>query len=33
MATATEVENRFGEFTEKARHAPMTVEKRGVSMW
>ena len=29
MATATEVKNRFGEFMEKARHAPVTVEKTG----
>ncbi len=29
MATATEVKNRFGEFIEKARHEPVTVEKTG----
>ncbi len=29
MATATEVKNHFGEFMEKARHAPITVEKTG----
>ena len=29
MATATEVKNRFGEYLEKARHAPVTVEKTG----
>ncbi len=29
MATATEVKNRFGEFMEKARHEPITVEKTG----
>lgn len=29
MATATEVKNRFGEFMEKARHEPVTVEKTG----
>ncbi|MGI4788031.1 MAG: type II toxin-antitoxin system Phd/YefM family antitoxin [Janthinobacterium lividum] len=29
MASATEVKNRFGEFMEKARHAPVTVEKTG----
>ena len=29
MATATEVKNRFGEFLEKARHAPVMVEKTG----
>ncbi len=29
MATATEVKNRFGEFMEKARHTPVTVEKTG----
>ena len=29
MASATEVKNRFGEFMEKARHEPITVEKTG----
>ncbi len=29
MPTATEVKNHFGEFIEKARHAPVTVEKTG----
>ena len=29
MATATEVKNRFGEYLEKARHQPVTVEKTG----
>lgn len=29
MATATEVKNRFGEYLEKARHAPVIVEKTG----
>lgn len=29
MASATEVKNRFGEFMEKARHTPVTVEKTG----
>ncbi len=29
MASATEVKNRFGEFMEKARHEPVTVEKTG----
>ena len=29
MASATEVKNRFGEYLEKARHAPVTVEKTG----
>jgi prevent-host-death family protein len=29
MASATEVKNRFGEFMEKARHGPVTVEKTG----
>ena len=29
MATATEVENRFEEFLEKARHEPVRVEQAG----
>ncbi len=29
MASATEVKNRSGEFMEKARHEPVTVEKTG----
>ena len=29
MASATEVKNRFGEYLEKARHQPVTVEKTG----
>ena len=30
-ASATEVKNHFGEYLEKARHAPVTVEKAGRS--
>lgn len=29
MTSATEAKNRFGEFMEKARHEPVTVEKTG----
>ena len=29
MASATEVKNRFGEYLEKARQQPVTVEKTG----
>jgi prevent-host-death family protein len=29
MASATEAKNRFGEFMEKARYAPVTIEKTG----